>query len=94
VTITDAGAQAPAAGPTGRLAELLTAIRDQGGPWTTRRVMRLYLRLASTREIPPGKLRAVARGDLRDLCAWGHLVAHDNPGRLHYTLYSRKDETR
>ena len=77
--------------PTGRLAELLNTIRQQGGEWTTNRTVRLYLRLTSTRHMPPGKLRAVARGDLRDLHAWSHLNRHETAGRRHYTLNTRKD---
>lgn len=77
--------------PTGRLAELLAEIRKRRGRWNTIRVVRLYQRLASSQGIPPGRLRAVARGDLRDLHAWGHLVLHDEPSNKHYTLSTRKD---
>lgn len=85
---------APAAGPTGRLAELLNTIRQQGGEWTTGRVVRLYLRLASTRDMPPGRLRVVARGDLRDLHAWGHLIRRETPGRQCYILNHQKGRTK
>lgn len=34
-TVTAGAPQAPAAGPTGRLAQLLDAIRTHGGTWTT-----------------------------------------------------------
>jgi hypothetical protein len=88
-TTTDAGASAPAAGPTGRLAVLLDNIRRQRGRWTAIRVVRLYRRLAV--DVPPARLRAVARGDLRDLAVWGFLVLHDQPSNRHYTLNSRKD---
>lgn len=90
-TTVQAGTVVPAAGPTGRLADLLTAVCRQRGEWTTKRVMRLYLRLPSTREIPPGRLREVARGDLRDLHAWGHLERVEQPGRLYYRLNTQKD---
>lgn len=91
-TTTQAGTSTvPAIGPTGRLAELLAEIRARRGRWNVRRALLLYLRLESTRGIPPGRLRAVARGDLRDLHAWGHLVLHDEPSNRHYTLNSRKD---
>jgi ParB-like chromosome segregation protein Spo0J len=85
VTTTDAGATtAPAAGPTGRPGELLAAIRRQRGRWNTARVVRLYRRLGVA--VPPERLRAIARGDLRDLHAWGHLTLHDQPSNKHYTL--------
>lgn len=94
-TTVTAGTVVPAAGPTGRLAHLLHAIHAQRGEWTTKRVLALYRRL---RLEPDGMrhthLRSVARGDLRDLCAWGHLVCHDEPNRLHYTLNTRKDRTK
>ena len=80
------------AGPTGRLAHLLAAIQQQRGQWTTKRVLALYRRL---RLEPDGMrythLRSVARGDLRDLCAQGWLVQHDEPNHLHYTYNPRKD---
>ena len=77
--------------PTGHVGDLLAAIRRLGGPWTERRAVGLYLRLPSTRDIPPGKLRTVARGDLRDLAAWGWLNRHEKPGRPYFTLNTRKD---
>lgn len=89
---TDAGAQAPAAGPTGRLAHLLAAIRTQRGEWTTKRVLALYRRL---RLEPDGMrythLRSVARSDLRDLARMGHLVQHGEPNNLRHTLNTQKD---
>ncbi|MEU3283161.1 hypothetical protein [Streptomyces antibioticus] len=90
---TDAGAQAPAAGPTGRVGQLLTAIREQRGEWSTRRVLALYRR----RQLGPAgatytDLRAVARGDLRDLHAWGWLLKSHDPNRLYYTLNTQKDQ--
>jgi len=89
--VEQAGVQAPAAGLTGRLADLLAAIRRQRGRWNSTRVVRLYRRLDSTADLPDTKVRAVARGDLRDLAAWGFLVLHDEPSNRHYTLNSRKD---
>lgn len=80
--------------PTGRLAELLTAIREQRGHWTTSRVFRFYRGLPSLADMGPGQVRIVARGDLRDLAAWGWLIAHDNTGRREYSLNTRKDATR
>lgn len=80
------------AGPTGRVAHLLNAIRTQRGEWTTKRVLTLYRRLSlGPRDAGYARQRSAARGDLRDLCAWGYLVCHDEPGRLHYTLNTRKD---
>lgn len=91
-TTVEAGAtSAPAAGPTGRTAELLTAIRRQGGRWDTTRAVRLYRRLTVTAAIADTKLRQVAKGDLRDLHAWGYLTLHDEPSNRHYTLTTRKD---
>jgi hypothetical protein len=79
-------------GPTGRPAALLEAIRTQRGEWTTKRVLALYRRLSlAPGDMRHAHLRSVARGDLRDLAAWGWLVRHDEPSRLHYTLNSRKD---
>lgn len=85
------GASVPAAGLTGRLADLYAAIRRQRGRWNSTRVVRLYRRLDSAAGLPDTKVRAVARGDLRDLAAWGFLVLHDDPSNRHYTLNSRKD---
>lgn len=93
-TAAQAGATAPAAGPTGRIALLLAEIRTRGGRWTTIRVARLYRRMPCAQDIPPGRLRAVARGDLRDLHVWGYLALHDEPSNRYYTLSSRKDRTR
>jgi hypothetical protein len=90
-TVAQVGVEAPAGGLTGRLADLLAAIRRQRGRWNSTRVVRLYRRLASTADLPDTKVRAVARGDLRDLAAWGFLVLHDEPSNRHYTLNSRKD---
>lgn len=83
--------EALAAGPTGRVGELLAEIRRQGGRWNATRTVRLYRRPDSSAELPDTKVRAVARGDLRDLATWGYLVLHDEPSNRHYTLNSRKD---
>ncbi|MFJ4681995.1 hypothetical protein [Streptomyces sp. NPDC088789] len=81
----------PHTGPTGRVAARLDAIREQGGEWTTKDVLALYRRLDLTpSDMRRAHQRSVARGDLRDLTAWGWLTAHDDPGRLHYTLHTRK----
>jgi hypothetical protein len=45
--------------------------------------------LDSAVDIPDTKVRAVARGDLRDLAVWGYLVLHDEPSNRHYTLTIR-----
>ncbi|MET8766377.1 hypothetical protein [Streptomyces sp. NPDC004658] len=81
---------APAA-PTGRLADLLTVIRRHGGRWTTNRAFAAYRHHPALTGMPLGKVRTVARGDLRDLAAWGWLVAHDDTGRREYSLNTRKD---
>ncbi|MFD8234061.1 hypothetical protein ACFV20_19535 [Streptomyces sp. NPDC059696] len=89
---TDAGATtAPAAEPTGRPARLINAIRAQGGRWTTNRAFKTYRHLPALAGMPLGQIRVVARGDLRDLAAWGWLVAHDDTGRREYSLNHRKD---
>lgn len=85
---------APTTGLTGRLDDLLTTIRRQRGRWSATRVVRLYRRLDTTAGIPDTKVRAVARGDLRDLAAWGYLALHDEPSNRHYTLNHRKDIAR
>jgi hypothetical protein len=81
--------KAPGAGPTGRFAVLLDAIREQRGRWNAVRDLRLYRQLDVN--VPPAQLRAIARGDLRDLAAWGWLQLHDQPSNRFYTLNSRKD---
>lgn len=93
-TTAQAGAQAPATGPTGRVGELLAEIRRQRGRWNATRTVRLYRRLDSAVDIPDIKVRAVARGDLSDLAAWGHLALHDEPSNRHYTLNHRKAMSR
>lgn len=70
--------------PTGRIAHLLTEVRRQGGRWNATRVVRLYRRL-DTVDLPDTKVRATARGDLRDLAAWGWLMLHDEPSNRYYT---------
>lgn len=77
-------------GPTGRVGQLLDAIRTARGRWTTVTAFRFYREcVRSTDGIPNTQLRAVARGDLRDLAAWGHLLRHEEPGRQYYTLKTR-----
>lgn len=91
-TAAQAGANTtPAAGPSGRVGELLATIRRQRGRWNATRTVRLYRRLDSTAGIPDTKVRAVARGDRRDLATWGYLVLHDEPSNRFYTLNTRKD---
>jgi hypothetical protein len=89
---TDVQSATATPGPTGRVAQLLDAIRTHRGEWTTKRVQDLYrLSPLSPPNAPEGRLRHVARGDLRDLHAWGHLVLHEDTGRRFYTLATRKD---
>jgi DNA-directed RNA polymerase specialized sigma24 family protein len=90
---TDAqSATATPPGPTGRVAQLLDAIRTKRGRWTTVTAFRFYRdHLRDLDNIPNTQLRAIARGDLRDLAAWGHLLRHEEPGRQYYTLKTRKD---
>ncbi|NUR65977.1 MAG: hypothetical protein HOQ47_09460 [Streptomyces sp.] len=85
-TTVQAGAQPPAAGLTGRPARLLAEVRRQRGRWNATRTVRLYRRIT---DLPDTRVRAVARGDLRDLAAWGYLTLHDQPNNRYYTL--RKD---
>lgn len=73
--------------PTGRLAQLLDAITAEGGRWTTNRALRFYrAHVRSMAGMPHGQVRAVVRGDLRDLAAWGWLTAHHDSGYREYTL--------
>ncbi|MEU6649467.1 hypothetical protein ABZ904_08470 [Streptomyces sp. NPDC046900] len=79
-------------GPTGRVAQLLDAIRTARGRWTTTRARRFYRdNVRALDHMHDGQLRTIARGDLRDLAAWGHLVRHEEPGRQFYVLKTRKD---
>lgn len=91
---TASAATATPTGPTGRVAQLLDAIRTTRGRWTTTRAAQFY---RDNRIEPPGaqwsRTRTVARGDLRDLAAWGHLLRQEEPGRQYYTLTTRKDRT-
>ncbi|MFF9124394.1 hypothetical protein ACF09J_13970 [Streptomyces sp. NPDC014889] len=84
-------ADATPTGPTGRVGRLLDAIRTGRGRWTTTRAAQFY---RDARLGPPGatwtRIRTVARGDLRDLAAWGHLLRHEEPGRQYFTLKTRK----
>ncbi|MFE7972958.1 hypothetical protein [Streptomyces shenzhenensis] len=80
-------------GPTGRAAQLLDAIRTHRGRWTTARAAQFY---RDNRLGPPNarwpQIRTVARGDLRDLTAWGHLLRHEEPGCQYFTLKTRKGD--
>lgn len=79
------------AGPTGRVAHLLAAVRREGGEWTTARVMRLYQQAnLGPHNARIAHMRSIARGDLRDLRAWGWLRQHDVDRRRFFTLNSRK----
>jgi hypothetical protein len=94
-TVTAGARVVPASGPTGRLALLLAVIRREGGEWTTKRVQDFYRRTPlPARNAPDGRLRHIARGDLRDLHTWGHLVLHETTGRRYYTLNTRKDRSK
>ncbi|MEU9597185.1 hypothetical protein AB0E06_10270 [Streptomyces sp. NPDC048109] len=89
--ITPAGT---AVGPTGRVGQLLDAIRTARGEWPVHRAVAFYREnVPALRSMPHRHLRTVARGDLRDLTAWGHLDRHDDPenARRFYTLKTRKD---
>lgn len=73
--------------PTGRLAQLLDAMAADGGRWTTNWALRFYRSNAhSMAAMTHAQVRAIARGDLRDLAAWGWLTAHNERGYLEYTL--------
>lgn len=75
--------------PTGRLAQLLDAMTASGEPWTSGQVHRFYrCHVRSLASAPAHKVRQVARGDLRDLAAWGHLTAHGPDNRRSYSLNS------
>ena len=78
--------------PTGRLAQLLDAMTADGAPWTTNKTYRFYrARVRSMAGMPPGQIRAVARGDLRDLTAWGWLTANGETGHHEYALNTTED---
>lgn len=80
------------AGPTGRVAQLLDAIRTARGQWPVHRAVAFFRdNVPALRSMPHRHLRTVARGDLRDLAAWGHLTRHEEPGRQYYLLKTRKD---
>ncbi|MEV0525988.1 hypothetical protein AB0I66_21365 [Streptomyces sp. NPDC050439] len=70
---------------TGRLAQLLNAIRTWPGQWTTTRAMAVY-RAQGLQE--PN--RSTARGDLQALAEAGHLVCC-GPENARYYLLARKD---
>jgi hypothetical protein len=73
--------------PTGRLAQLLDAMAASGESWTSGQVHRFYRRhVRSLASLPAQKVREVARGDLRDLAAWGHLTAHGPDNNRSYSL--------
>lgn len=73
--------------PTGRLAQLLEAMASDGGHWTTNKALNFYrAQVRSMASMPHGHVRGVARGDLRDLAAWGWLTAHDKPGYREYSV--------
>jgi hypothetical protein len=81
-------------GPTGRVAQLLDAIRTGRGRWTTTRAVGFYREnVRALGHWPDSRLRTIARGDLRDLAAWGHLLRHEEPGRQYYTLKTRKGDS-
>lgn len=90
-TVTAGAPRVPASGPTGRLALLLAEIRRVRGPWNGARVVRLYRRPNVPVDLPDTKVRAVARGDLRDLAAFGYLALRGEQNSRFYTLNSRKD---
>lgn len=76
--------------PTGRLALLLAEICRVRGRWNGSRVVRLYRRPGTPVDLPDTKVRAVARGDLRNLAAFGYLTLRDEQNNRFYTLTSRK----
>lgn len=85
--------QTPASGPTGRVAVLLDAIRTHRKAWTTTKAFEVYRLLPAHAGMPLGQIRSLARADLRDLAAWGHLTVSDASGRREYHLNTRKDRT-
>jgi hypothetical protein len=73
--------------PTGRLAQLLDAMAADDSSWSSSKAFTFYRsHVRSLAGMPHGQVRAVARGDLRDLTVWGHLVEHDEPGHRSYSL--------
>lgn len=58
-----------------------------GDRWTTNKALRFYRgHVRSLAGASHGKVRAIARGDLRDLAAWGWLTAHDVASHSEYSL--------
>lgn len=87
---TDAGAQAPAAGPVPKWPTdwdqvLDTAIRTWGGEWDTKRVQHLY-----TARYGRGLFRCHAREFLARRARQGSMRLHTRPNHHYYTL-NRKD---
>lgn len=78
-------------GPTGRVRQLLDAIRTARGVWTTGKAFEVYRLLPAHSDMPLGLIRNYARSDLRLLAAWGHLTVDETPGRREYRLNTRKD---
>jgi len=64
-----------------------------GGSWTTNKALRFYrAHVRSLAGMSHGQVRAVARGDLRDLAAWGWLTTHNETGHHKYSLNSTTGE--
>jgi hypothetical protein len=66
-----------------RRRNLLAAIREEGGEWTTGRVKQLY-----RRHLTGHIYRHNIRRDLAHLHAEGHLDRHDSKSHRYYTLSS------
>ncbi|MEU5976303.1 hypothetical protein [Streptomyces sp. NPDC047315] len=77
-----AGASAPAAGPAlrPRVAQLLAAIRADGGQWSTGRVQTWRRNTGS-----PDTQRGTARRDLEHLARLGHLDTRGPHNGRYYT---------
>ncbi|WP_382037930.1 hypothetical protein [Streptomyces aureoversilis] len=70
------------------MADLLAAIRKQGGAWTTHRVLRTH---SKNGHAAPN--RGTARRDLDLLVRAGHLVRHyETPDRMFFTLNRAKGD--
>lgn len=79
---------------TGRIKQLLDAVRTAPGVWTTGKAFDVYRLLPVHAGLPLGMVRNLARGDLRLLAEAGHLTVTETTGRREYRLNTRKDVRR
>ncbi|MFJ5259127.1 hypothetical protein ACIQAC_01450 [Streptomyces sp. NPDC088387] len=78
--------------PTGRVAHLLDTIRSLGGTWTVNKAVEVYRQMPAHAGMKIGRIRHYARGDLRDLAAWGLITAIEI-NHTHYVADAQKGGT-